>query len=531
MKLSRLLFLLAPFVLIAAPLLLRPKPEPPAKQRVVIITPHGEQIRYEYGRAFAAWARREKGILVDIDWRAPGGTSDIIKFLDSQYAAKVAGLPGHFHSRALAAFNSDKAPDPKPGDPPDLADQHRRVREAFLKSDYGVEHDIFFGGGEAPHRGLANKGYLVNAGLLEKYPAWFTREVLPQSMSGETMYDPKGRYYGACLSVFGVCANPDRLRILQPSAKPSQWRELGEPRFQGSITFADPTKSGVVVTCLERIIQQEMNLARGDSKAAATTEELSRGWDAAWALVKRMSANARFITDGASRAARDVVKGDASAGFAIDFHARSEADWSAKESGGEPRLVFHEPIGGTSVSADPIGLLRGGPNPELAKDFIAFVMSPEGQKLWNYKIGEPGGTTRYALRRLPIRRDAYTPENRKHMSDPEVDPYKLAASFTYRREWTAPVYGLIAPLTKAVCLDALVECQAAWAAILRAGGPQKVPKAARAFEWMPVSYADGKNVLAELNRDSVSRLKLLREWTVASRGHFAEAKKLAEAGE
>ncbi|MBL8992665.1 MAG: iron ABC transporter substrate-binding protein, partial [Spirochaetia bacterium] len=71
MNFSRILFLLAPFVLIAAPLLLRPKPETPARLRIVIITPHGEQIRYEYGRAFAAWAKREKGILVDIDWRAP----------------------------------------------------------------------------------------------------------------------------------------------------------------------------------------------------------------------------------------------------------------------------------------------------------------------------------------------------------------------------------------------------------------------------------------------------------------------------
>ena len=57
--------------------------------------------------------------------------------------------------------------------------------------------------------------------------------------------------------------------------------------------------------------------------------------------------------------------------------------------------------GGSSVSVDPIGMFRGAPNADVAREFIAFTMSPAGQKLWNWKVGTPGGPERYALRRLP----------------------------------------------------------------------------------------------------------------------------------
>jgi len=47
---------------------------------------------------------------------------------------------------------------------------------------------------------------------------------------------------------------------------------------------------------------------------------------------------------------------------------------------------------------DPIALLRGAPHGELARAFIEYVLSPDGQKLWNAKPGTSGGTERFALR-------------------------------------------------------------------------------------------------------------------------------------
>lgn len=43
-----------------------------AEDRLVILTPHNESIRYEYGEAFAQWWREQTGRSVYVDWRTPG---------------------------------------------------------------------------------------------------------------------------------------------------------------------------------------------------------------------------------------------------------------------------------------------------------------------------------------------------------------------------------------------------------------------------------------------------------------------------
>ena len=83
------------------------------------------------------------------------------------------------------------------------------------------------------------------------------------------------------------------------------------------------------------------------------------------------------------------------------------------------------------MGVDPIGLLRGARNKEAAEMFIAFVLSPEGQKLWNFKVGAPGGPVKYALRRLPVRKELYAPAFAQFRSDPDAQPYEEAKNFHY----------------------------------------------------------------------------------------------------
>src|SRR5205085_9265706 len=125
------------------------------------------------------------------------------------------------------------------------------------------------------------------------------------------------------------------------------------------------------------------------------------------------------------------------AGMTIDFYGRFQSE-AVRKPDGSSRLQYTNATGGTSVSVDPIGLFRGAPNPELGREFIAFVMSPEGQKLWNWKVGTPGGPHRYALRRLPILPALYAPEYASLRSDPDVMPYEMSRSFVYLDAWTGP---------------------------------------------------------------------------------------------
>lgn len=504
-----------PVVLLALPFALRPPPAPEPVRQVIVVTPHGEAIRAEFGAAFATWARRELHQEVGVDWRTPGGTGDIVRYLDDRYGESLRALSG-LDRRAARTFNDPKA---DPADP---------ARRAFLASEATVGIDVFFGGGEFEYRRQAAKGYLVDAGLLRSDPAWFAPEVIPATLSGERMFDPQGRYYGACISAFGIAVHHDRLAGLEPAGPIATWRDLAAPRLVGAVVIADPTRSGAVATACERVLQSEMAAAAADPDKP-TPEELERGWTAGWDVLRHIAANSAWVSDGASKAVRAVARGDVAAAMCIDFHARAEAEWTAT-AGGTARLAFVVPQAGTSFSADPIGLLRGAPNRDLGVAFIRFVLSPEGQRLWNYRPGEPGGPQRYALRRLSIRRDLYTPEHRAHASDPEVDPFTAAARFTYRAKLTGGVFGLIGPLAKGAIFDPRDELTAAWRAIIRAGGPERVPQAAAALARLPFTYAEAPAVLAEIQASPLRRLELVRRWADGARANYAEAARLAGEG-
>ena len=130
------------------------------------------------------------------------------------------------------------------------------------------------------------------------------------------------------------------------------------------------------------------------------------GWIAGLQLIQRISANARFFTDSSTEIPYSVQAGDAAAGMCIDFYGRYESE-SVRNPDGNSRLSYVTPAGGSSNGADSIGMFRGAPHPELAREFMEFMISQEGQKLWCYRAGTPGGPQKYALRRLPIRPDLY----------------------------------------------------------------------------------------------------------------------------
>ena len=496
-------------LLVAAPLALRDRPIAPApeQKRIVIITPHGEAIRSEFTTAFHAWALRERHLDVDIDWRTPGGTSEITRYLDNRFRAAFAErFPEH--RGALREFNDPKAETP--------------ARAAFLGSDVGVDVDMLFGGGEFAFRAHADKGYLVDAGLLASDPEWFAGDqpIIPQMLSGETVYDKKGRYFGGCFGAFGIAFSRDRLAE-RGLPEPSRWADIAGPAWFGGLTLTDPTKSGAAATAFERILQQRM---------AATAPDLDAGWQDGFSVIKRLVGNSRWITDSASKPTRDTVRGDCLASQAIDFQAKAEAEYAQASSGGADRMRFVIPVGGTSVSADPIAVFRGAPQPELAKLFLRFVMSPDGQRLWNQKVGTPGGPVRYALRRFPVRRDLLGEDQRAVRSDPDEDPFVVAKGFVYHAEWTGRSFALIQALIKATALDTRDELIPAWQAIAAAGGPEKVPEAWAHFRWLPVTHSEAPKLMAAWKESPQAAITLQRAWIEQAANEYRLAKASAEAG-
>jgi iron(III) transport system substrate-binding protein len=270
-------------------------------------------------------------------------------------------------------------------------------------------------------------------------------------------------------------------------------------------------------------------------------QAVEAGWADGLRLIQKIGANARYFTDSASKVPLDVGMGNAAAGLCIDFYGRFEAEVS---NGGRTNgaMSYVTPRGGSGVSADPISLLRGAPHRKTALQFIEFLLSEEGQKLWCYRVGAPGGPQKYALQRFPIRRDFYPSENptfqmvyERHrllttddLGVPTLDMYLLAQEYVYHPRWTAGYFDLLRDLIRAMCMDSGEELRTAWRAICAAGGPEACPRAMEALQHLPqvpepLTWASGLSMGKRHDR-----LDLLREWTVQFRAQYAEAARLAK---
>jgi hypothetical protein len=160
---KQLILLAALVVVLVGPILLRPKEDTAtgrADETLVIVTPHNESIRYEFSRGFADHYLRNTGKHVRVDFRTPGGTSEIARYIDGEYLAAfqnywVHTLGQHWTEAVKKAFADPKTkPDDTPGD--DTPEQ--KARRAFLASNVSCKIDLFFGGGAFDFQQTAAKG-------------------------------------------------------------------------------------------------------------------------------------------------------------------------------------------------------------------------------------------------------------------------------------------------------------------------------------------------------------------------------------
>lgn len=537
--LARVLIITALLALIVGlPFALRPDEDmlAQADETLVILTPHNEAIRYEFTHAFARYFQERTGRTIRIDWRIVGGTSEIARYLASEYYTAFERdwrRTGNVWSDEVAANFSN--PSVVLPENPEDDNEAQTARRAFLTSATGIGVDLFFGGGAYDFIQQANAGRLVDAGIIPEHPDWFNDNSIPMDVSGEPFYDPHGRWIGTCLSSFGIVYNVDSLERLGFDSIPAEWNDLTDPRFFKQVALADPTKSGSAAKAFEMIIQQQMQIAEraalesGKSEAEALEIAKSDGWLAGLRLIQSASANARYFTDAATKVPMDVSLGDAALGMSIDFYGRFQSEAVRLESG-ESRLQYFTPEGGSSVGVDPIGMLRGGPNPEAARIFMEFVLSMEGQKLWNFKVGAPGGPVRYALRRLPIRKELYEPQYRQYRSDPDVEPYEEAKLFTYHESWTGPLFGPLRFIIRVMSLDPHDEQAAAWKALIDADFP---PEATARFHDLDiVGYENALERLRPTLRSArrIEEVQLAKELGDHFRKQYRETIELARQG-
>jgi iron(III) transport system substrate-binding protein len=465
--------------------------------KLVIVTPHVEQIRSEFGAAFERWHLRTQGTAVTVDWRAPGGTADIMKQLEATLEA--AANNGQIDDKGVA----------KPG---------------------SAGFDLFFGGGSFEHgkmkeekkvRTASGKTITFRMGQpanfeKEKLVAWFGEK---NKIGEQFLYDPEQFWIGTALSGFGIVYNRDVLKNLG-LPEPRSFGDLCDYRMFNMVALADGRQSGSVTTTYDSILNKE-------------------GWDKGWRTLREMCANARYFASSSTKPPIDVSQGEAAAGMAIDFYGRSQAQMLMKP-GMDPKSVrvgYVDPEGAVYIDADPASILNGTSNFELAKKFVEFCLTEEAQALWQFhsvksvmadhpRVGGGDGTLlkvasdypktpdgrlfgpdEYELRRMPVRPVMYEKYS-KFMVD-QVNPFKIASDVP-QRGWRSA----IAPLMAAFGIDVVAEIREAWrdlnmARLARASNQfptDKLDEMERLFYAMPMhTMKDGTQL--EFNEKNYKAIK------------------------
>ncbi|MAD19277.1 MAG: hypothetical protein CMJ52_03535 [Planctomycetaceae bacterium] len=403
-------------ILLAGPFLLEPAGEAadPDAPRLVVVTPHNEQIRWEFKHGFEKWHEARFGSPVQVVWSTPGGTSEIRKLLVSEYTAALDG--------GL-----------EPGGNADLLWGGGSYEFTQLSRPISVDVD----------GGIRDTTILAEIDVTDD---WLESIYGDGQIADQPLFDPGHRWFGTAVSSFGIVFNRHVLEQLDVKT-PETWQDLAVPQYEGWITMVDPGMSGSVTTAFEAILQR-------------------RGWDDGWRILRRLAANARSFAGSSTKGPIEVAAGETAAAVCIDFYGRYEAQRTkdaavrAGLAGADAigRVGYVDPPGETVIDPDPIAVLTGAPNPELARRFIDFVLSEDGQSLWQFPVSEDArGPRQFELRRLPIRRSMYDADFDRFVD--RVDPWSLATAV---ENPNGAMRAFIAPLFRAMALDQAELLEEAW---------------------------------------------------------------------
>jgi ABC-type Fe3+ transport system substrate-binding protein len=362
----------------------------------------------------------------------------------------------------------------------------RYIESEFKNKPKGIGLDIFFGGGYDPYLALKQSR------LLEPYklPMPLLAKI-PPKLAGVPLYDPDHTWYGATLAGFGIVYNKAVLGLTKLPVI-TTWEGLAAPQAFGWVGSSDPRKSGSVHMVYEIILQ-------------------AYGWEKGWRIITGLGANARGFTNAASQVPKDVAIGEVAYGLAIDFYA-----WAQVKEAGPDKIGFVMPDNLTIITPDAIGILKGAPNAEVAKAFIRFVMSEEGQKLWLLVEKAPGGPQRFQLNRFSVLPSAY--EVSPQITAVKLNPFTWRSDFPFDPKLSAERWSIVNDLIGALVIDQKHLLTRAWKQAMDKGGLSE-PDWQR-LTAMPISEDEALAMAKTKWKDPEFRNQKLNEWVNFARSKY-----------
>ena len=176
---------------------------------------------------------------------------------------------------------------------------------------------------------------------------------MPKKIGAYPVNDPNGYYLGQALAGYGLMWNTRYLKA-NKLPDPKEWADLVKPVYHGHVAISSPSRSGTTHLTVETILQGE-------------------GWDKGWQQMLTIAGNCAAITERSFGVPDGVNNGQFGIGLVIDFFGLS-----AKASGFPVEFVYPSV---TSIVPANIGLIANAKNADLARKFISFTLSDEGQQL------------------------------------------------------------------------------------------------------------------------------------------------------
>jgi iron(III) transport system substrate-binding protein len=433
----------------------------PSPMPLVIITSHAEGIRREFADAFRAYHR-------------------------SKFARDVAFDYISYGSEDLRRFLKDK-------------------NELYSKSHPTLDVDLVWGGGDY----LFDK-QLKKDGVLEplKVDPLVMEIAFPSpTLNGLPLYDLKDKppyWIGTALSGFGITFNRSVLRYLG-LPDPITWSDLADPKYCNWVIAADPTRSTSAKQAFMAIVERAMV----DAKNKGQSE--NAGWARGMGMVRLICSNARMFTDSSSTVPGIIASGDAAAGLTIDYYGRTQV-----EAVGGNRLGYVQPAGATIINPDPIAMVKGAPHSAVALQFVEFVLSRQGQMLWDKRAGTPGGPKTTNLRRLPIMPSIYTAV--PDLVDKD-DPFKSSGGFNKSPAREDATFSILGELIQASCINCLDELRETRREILASPHKAELEEKLAVFPFDQVEAH--RRQLAYGSASPIKKLAMMRKWTQDFQDQYA----------
>ncbi len=238
--------------------------------------------------------------------------------------------------------------------------------------------DVFIGGSSEFHSPLGDEG------LLLPYKSPNAAQVPDQ------FKDPNGMWTGWYIGIFGFVYNTDRFaKEMSGAKKPTTWDDLLDPAWKGKLIMPDPVKTGggyiFIATQIFRFYaaanpaMAATGAATMTATAAATDDatKYAQAEDQAMDFMKTLNANVAQYAGTAPQAIQLVGQGQF-----IGAPNWSHDILTAKSQGQPIDLIVPEQTG---FEVGGLSIVKGGPNPDGAKAFVDWVLTPEASAL-NVKL-------------------------------------------------------------------------------------------------------------------------------------------------